>query len=51
MAAVWIILPKVRYPAELIESTKKEGVQTFSIPFEISADLIPDLLRRPRGED
>ena len=45
MAAVWIILAKTRFPAELIESSQKHGVQTVSFPFDIAADFIPDLLR------
>jgi DNA-binding NtrC family response regulator len=45
MAAVWILLGKTRFPAELIESSKEHGVRTASVPFEISADFIPDLLR------
>ena len=47
MAAVWIILGKTRYPAELIESSKEHGVRSASVPFDISAELIPDLLRGP----
>jgi DNA-binding NtrC family response regulator len=47
MAAVWIILAKTRFPAELIESSLQEGVKTTAFPFDISADFIPDLLRRP----
>ena len=46
MAAVWIILAKTRFPAELIESSLQEGVKTTSIPFDISAEFIPELLRR-----
>jgi DNA-binding NtrC family response regulator len=45
MAAVWIILAKTRFPAELIQSSAKYGVQTVSVPFDIAADFIPDLLR------
>jgi len=45
MAAVWIILGKTRFPAELIESSKEHGVRTASVPFDISADFLPDLLR------
>ena len=45
MAAVWIILGKTRFPAELIESSREHGVRTVSVPFDISADFIPDLLR------
>lgn len=47
MAAVWIILAKTRYPAVLIESSKEHGVRTAAVPFDISADFIPDLLRKP----
>ena len=36
MAAVWIILSKTRFPAELIESSKEHGVRTTSVPFDIS---------------
>lgn len=50
MAAVWIMLAKTRVPAELIESSIKHGVQTVSIPFQLSADFLPDLLHRPDAE-
>jgi transcriptional regulator with GAF, ATPase, and Fis domain len=41
MAAVWIILSKTRFPANLIESSREHGVKTVSIPFDISVDYIP----------
>lgn len=44
MAAVWIILAKTRFPATLIESSREHGVTVASVPFDISADFIPDLL-------
>jgi DNA-binding NtrC family response regulator len=47
MAAVWILLAKTRFPAELIESSREHGVRTASVPFDISADFIPNLLRKP----
>lgn len=50
MAAVWIILAKTRFPAELIESSREHGVRTASVPFDISAEYLPDLLRRPDEE-
>lgn len=50
MAAVWIILAKTRFPAELLESSIQHGVRTASVPFDISADFLPDLLRRPDQE-
>ena len=50
MAAVWIILAKTRFPAELIESSRDHGVQTVSVPFDISAEFLPDLLRKPDAQ-
>lgn len=50
MAAVWVILSKTRFPAELLESSKHGGVKTVSVPFDISAEFIPDLFRRPDSE-
>lgn len=45
MAAVWILLGKTRFPAELVESSRDHGLRTASVPFDISVDFIPDLLR------
>ena len=45
MAAVWIILSKTSHPAEIIESSVKKGVKTVSLPFDISADYVPDILK------
>jgi transcriptional regulator with PAS, ATPase and Fis domain len=45
MAAVWILLSKTSHPAELIESSQEKGVRTVSLPFEISADYVPDILK------
>lgn len=50
MAAVWIIVAKTRFPAELIQSSREAGVQVASVPFDISADYLPDLLRKPDEE-
>jgi len=44
MAAVWVILGKTKYDAELIESSIKQGVKTVSFPFDISADFRPDMV-------
>lgn len=47
MSAVWIIVAKTRFPAaQLIESSIVGGVKIVSVPFDISADYIPDLMRR-----
>src|SRR5262249_55094941 len=50
MGAVWIFVANTRFPAELIESSKETGVRKVSLPFDISAEFIPDLLRRPEEE-
>jgi transcriptional regulator with GAF, ATPase, and Fis domain len=50
MTAIWIILAKTRFKANLIQSSKEAGVQTADIPFEISAEFMPDLLRRSDSE-
>ncbi len=45
MAAVWIILSKTKFPANLIESSIHHGVKQVSIPFDIAADYIPPKLQ------
>lgn len=45
MAAVWVILAKTSHPAELIESSREKGLKTVSLPFEISAEYIPDIVK------
>ncbi len=47
MTAIWIILAKTRFPANLIETSVQEGIRDTKIPFEIAAEFIPDLLREP----
>lgn len=45
MAAVWIFHAKTSYPAELIiSSLPEQGVQSVSLPFEITVDYSPDLI-------
>ena len=49
MAAIWVILGKTRYKAELIQSSKQKGVETASVPFDISLspEFVTDVLRIP----
>ncbi len=47
MSAVWVILAKTRFPATIIQSSEEHGVSTVSVPFDISADFVSDLLRQP----
>lgn len=46
MAAIWILLGKSRYPATLFQ-THYEKVWKTEIPFDITTDVIPQLLREP----
>ena len=46
MSAVWIIVAKTRYGAELIESSRQQGVRTANVPFDISAEFVPEVYRR-----
>ena len=50
MQAVWVLLAKTRYPAELIQSHAKTGVRTVSVPFDIAAEYVPALLREADGK-
>lgn len=44
MAAVWIMLGKGRFPsAELIQSSREKGVEHVDMPFNITAEFIPDM--------
>jgi transcriptional regulator with PAS, ATPase and Fis domain len=43
MEAVWLLLGKTTYPAELIQSSVEQGVVTANVPFEIYADFLPSL--------
>ena len=46
MSAVWIIVAKTRYGAALIESSRQGGVRTANVPFDISAEFVPEVYRR-----
>ncbi|HIJ80794.1 MAG TPA: sigma-54-dependent Fis family transcriptional regulator [Desulfuromonadales bacterium] len=43
MAAVWILIAAGRHPANLIESSREQGVNVVTIPFEIAAEYLPRL--------
>lgn len=46
MAAVWIMLGKGRFSeAELVQSSREKGVERVEMPFNISAEFIPDAVR------
>lgn len=41
MAAIWLLLAKTRHPAQLIESSREQGVKEVVIPFDVAAEFIP----------
>jgi transcriptional regulator with PAS, ATPase and Fis domain len=45
MAAVWIILSKTRFLADVLQSSREHGVHVADIPFDLSAEFIPDITR------
>lgn len=48
MAAIWVILGKTRYRAKLIQSSRRTGIETVSLPFDISMSraFFSDVVRR-----
>jgi transcriptional regulator with PAS, ATPase and Fis domain len=50
MASIWIIVAKTRFEAELIESSKEQGVAAVDIPFELSAEFIPAAVQRASAD-
>jgi transcriptional regulator with PAS, ATPase and Fis domain len=46
MAAVWILIAKTSFPAEIIESSLAHGTKSVNIPFDISIDVIPKILKQ-----
>jgi DNA-binding NtrC family response regulator len=46
MASVWLLLATSRFPAELIESSAG-SLNTVEHPFNLPAEILPDLLREP----
>ncbi len=46
MTAIWIIVAKTRFEAELIESSKEKGVAAVNVPFSLAAEFIPAAVRQ-----
>jgi transcriptional regulator with PAS, ATPase and Fis domain len=46
MMAIWVLLAKTRFTAELIQSSEKHGVEVAQVPFDIAAEFLPDLLQQ-----
>ncbi len=41
MAAVWVLLAKAKYGADLIESSREHGVRPVVVPFDLAAEFVP----------
>ena len=50
MQAVWIIVAKTKFAAELLQSSRESGVETAQIPFDIAAEFVPQVLKRSDGQ-
>ncbi len=46
MQAIWILLGKTRYPVNFIQSSIQQGVQDVTLPFDIAAEFLPELVTR-----
>lgn len=46
MQSIWILLAKTTHPARLIQSSPEAGVEEAVIPFDISAEFVPQLLQK-----
>ena len=46
MMAIWVLLAKTRFPAELIQSSAAHGVEVAQVPFDLAAEFLPDLLQQ-----
>jgi hypothetical protein len=46
MTAVWLLLGKTRYPATFYETHKRRAWKT-EVPFDLTLDVLPELLRGP----
>jgi DNA-binding NtrC family response regulator len=46
MAAIWIILSKTRFPANLIQTSTQRGLEAVDFPFDLAGDFLPEYLKR-----
>ena len=47
MAAIWILLAKSKYPATLYQTSIQGGATKAEIPFDITIEVVPQLLSAP----
>ena len=44
MQAIWVLLAKTHYPAELVQSHQQTGIRNVDVPFDIAAEYVPAML-------
>lgn len=45
MAAIWVLLAKAKFPAEMIETSVEQGVRKVTVPFDLTADFSPAVIK------
>lgn len=46
MVAIWIMLAKTRFPAKLIQTSQKSGLESVDFSFDLANDFLPEFLQR-----
>ncbi len=46
MAAIWILLAKTRFPANLIQTSQQQGLEHVNFSFDLANDFLPEYLQR-----
>lgn len=46
MAAIWIILAKTRFPAKLIQTSRRHGLENVDFFFDLANEFLPEFLQR-----
>ncbi len=45
MHAVWLLLSKTKHPARLIETSREQGYSDARVPFDITAEYVPEFVK------
>lgn len=46
MTAIWIMLAKTRFPAQLIQTSRERGLESVDFDFNLADDFLPEYLQR-----
>ncbi len=45
MHAVWLLISKTKHPARLIETSREKGYSDARVPFDITAEFVPEFIK------